>query len=182
MFGSFSSSCGPEELDRELEVKLFLGMLGWEDSRVSAGFIGLAGPGGSDLRNLRRRNGSRLAGTAIMRCNSDFHGRNRRDCIVLDGPNRSIEFARLAALLRCWLASGTILDLGLIQRTSSSRWRPSTMWDGCRVVEQQQGTSLILAESAVRGALLCPVSDDHNEKAYYVVDTVDGDMFLCLNF
>ena len=64
MFGSFSSSCGPEELDRELEVKLFLGMLGWEDSRVSAGFIGLAGPGGSDLRNLRHRNGSRLAGTA----------------------------------------------------------------------------------------------------------------------
>ena len=117
MFGSFSSSCGPEELDRELEVKLFLGMLGWEDSRVSAGFIGLAGPGGSDLRNLRR---SRLAGTAIMQCNSDFHGRNWRDCIVLDGPNRSIEFARLAALLRCWLPSGTILDLGLIQRTSSS--------------------------------------------------------------
>jgi hypothetical protein len=56
------------------------------------------------------------------------------------------------------------------------------MWDGCRVVEQQQRTSFILAESAVRGALLCPVSDDDNEKAYYVVDTVDGDMFLRLNF
>ena len=51
-----------------------------------------------------------------------------------------------------------------------------------RDVEQQQRTSLILAESAVRGALLCPVSDDDNEKAYYVVDTVDGDMFLRLDF
>ena len=29
-------SSSSEELDRELEVKVFLGMLGWEDSRVSA--------------------------------------------------------------------------------------------------------------------------------------------------
>jgi len=120
-------------------------------------------------------------GTDIMRCNSDFHGRNRHDCIIVDGSNRSTDFARLAALLRCWLPSGTILDLVLIQRTSPSRWRPSTMWDGCRVVEQQQRTSLILAESAIRGALLCPISNDDDEKAFYVVDTVDGDMYLRLN-
>lgn len=117
-------------------------------------------------------------GTDIMRCNPDFHGRHRFDCVIIHDDAPKLSVARLRDLFRCWLPSGKTLDLALVHRFSRSQWKPRTVWDGCRVLYEEPDTTLVRMDYLVRGALVCPVSEQADEKFYYFIDCIEPDIFL----
>lgn len=114
----------------------------------------------------------------ILRCNPDFHGKSRFDCVVIHDDAPRITCARLRSLIRCWLPSGKALDLAVIHGFTGSKWKPRTVWKGCRILDEDNGSSIVRMDYLLRGALLCPVSEQDGEKAHYFIDTVDPDMFL----
>ena len=120
-------------------------------------------------------------GTDIMRCNPNFHGRPRYDCIIIHDDAPMLSVARLCDLFRCWLPSGKIIELVLVRRFSDSKWKPRTVWDGCRVLDERQDTTLVQMNYIVRGALVCPVSERAEEISHYLIDSIDADIFLRAN-
>jgi hypothetical protein len=116
-----------------------------------------------------------------MRCNPNFHGRPRYDCVVINDDASDTTISRIRDLIRCWLPSGKVIDIALIRGFSPSKWRPRTMWKGCRVVEEDKSLSFMLLEYIIRGGLVCPVSERKGERTNYIVDTIDSDMFLRAN-
>lgn len=113
-----------------------------------------------------------------MRCNPKFHGRQRFDCVIIHDDAPKLSVARLCDLFRCWLPSGNTVDIALVHRLSSSKWKPRTMWDGCRVLDEELDTTLVQVDYLLRGALICPVSDRVEERSHYFIDSVDPDIFL----
>ncbi|KAJ7193042.1 hypothetical protein GGX14DRAFT_339141, partial [Mycena pura] len=83
-------------------------------------------------------------------------------------------------LIRCRLPSGRIVDVAMIRMMKRSNWRPRNRWDGCFVFDEQHETSFLLIDWIVRGALLCPVrpAPASYPRLHFLVDVVDGDMFL----
>ena len=119
----------------------------------------------------------------ILRCNSNFHGGPRFDCVIIHDDAPGITCARLRSLIRCWLPAGKILDLALVRRFSCSKWKLRTLWKGCRILDEDEGSLTIVSlDYLLRGALMCPVSEREGETAHYFVDTVDPDMFLRENY
>ncbi|KAF8149988.1 hypothetical protein B0H34DRAFT_785238 [Crassisporium funariophilum] len=117
-------------------------------------------------------------GTDIMRCNANFHGRRQFDCVIIHDDAPKLSVARLCDLFRCWLPSGKAVGLALVHRFSCSKCKPKTLWDGCRVLDEESHTTLVQMEYLLCGALVCPVSERAEEKTYYFVDSVDPDIFL----
>ena len=120
----------------------------------------------------------------ILLCNPNFHGGPRFDCVIIHDDAPGITCARLQSVIRCWLPAGKVLDLALVRGFTCSKWKPRTLWKGCRILDED-GSSLLTIVSMVyvlRGALMCPVSEREGEKAHYFVDTVDPDMFLRENY
>jgi hypothetical protein len=117
-------------------------------------------------------------GTNIMRCNPNFHDRQRFDCVIIHDDAPKLSIARLCDLFRFWLPSGNTLDLALVHRFSPSKWKPRTTWDGCRVLDEGPDTTLVQMDYLIRGALVCPVSERAEEKSHYFIDSVDPDIFL----
>jgi len=113
-----------------------------------------------------------------MRCNPKFHNRQRFDCVIIHDDAPELSVARLYDLFRFWLPSGKSLDLALVRRFSCSKWKPRTMWDGCRVLDEELDTTLVQMDYLLRGALVCPVSERAQERSHYFIDSVDPDMFL----
>jgi hypothetical protein len=58
------------------------------------------------------------------------------------------------------------------------RWKPNTVWNGCKVLEEDKSSSFLLMDEVVRGALLAPAFGSENRLLYYFIDTVDSDMYL----
>ena len=52
------------------------------------------------------------------------------------------------------------------------------MWDGCRILDEEQSTTLVQMDYLLRGALVSPVSNQAGEKSYYFIDSIDPDIFL----
>ena len=113
-----------------------------------------------------------------MRCNPDFHGKPRFDCVVIHDDAPGITCARLESLIRCWLPSGKVADFALIHGFTHSEWKPRTIWKGCRVLDEDTRPSIVRMDYLLRGVLMCPVSGEDGKKAHYLIDTVDPDMFL----
>jgi hypothetical protein len=118
----------------------------------------------------------------ILRCNSDFHGQPRFDCVVIHDDAPGITCARLQSLIRCWLPSGKVVDFAIIHGFTRSGWKPRTLWKGCRVLDEDEMSSIVQMDYLLRGALMCPVSGKDDERAHYLIDTVDPDMFLRANY
>jgi hypothetical protein len=118
----------------------------------------------------------------ILRCNPHFHGEPRYDCVVVHDDAPGITCARLQSLVRCWLPSGKIVDLALIRGFSSSKWKPRTLWKGCRILDEDDSSSIVMIDYLLRGALLCPVTERDGEKTHYFIDTIDPDIFLRENY
>ena len=117
----------------------------------------------------------------ILRCNRQFHGQERYDCLLSGSGGSALQFSRLKALLRCKLPSGRLLDVAMVHKfTSHARWKPNTVWNGCKVFEEDKLLSFLLMDEVVRGALLAPAfgSENSGRLLYYFIDTVDGDMYL----
>ncbi|KAJ7215965.1 hypothetical protein GGX14DRAFT_359331, partial [Mycena pura] len=123
----------------------------------------------------------------ILRCNDNWYNKGpRRDCIIFNSDLPGLAAARLRTLLRCRLPSGRVVDLVIVQVMKSSNWRPRTPWDGCLVFSEEVNFTFLLMDYIIRGALLAPVRPHPTSRAHinlhYLVDAVDGDMFLrCLN-
>jgi hypothetical protein len=121
----------------------------------------------------------------ILRCNPNFHGGPRFDCVIIHDDAPGITCARLQCLIRCWLPAGKVLDLALVRRFTCSKWKPRTLWKGCRILDEDEGSeslTIVSMDYLLRGALMCPVSELEGEKAHYFVDTVDPDIFLWENY
>ncbi|KAG6847873.1 hypothetical protein H0H93_005308 [Arthromyces matolae] len=115
----------------------------------------------------------------IIRCNKLFHGRERFDCVVVNMDLPGLVVARVRALLRCKLPSGKVLDLAIVKMLSRTQsWKPNTVWSGCEVHEEDKNPSFILMDYIVRGCLVSPTFDSKAPHMFYLVDTVDEDMFL----
>lgn len=83
---------------------------------------------------------------------------------------------RLELIFRCYLPRNATLDLAMIQPYRTSNWSPKTRTD-CPVKEFSMDSVFIALEHVTRGVLLCPIFQAPRE-VFYVVDTVDEDMFL----
>lgn len=121
-------------------------------------------------------------GMNMMRCNPNFHGRERFDCVIIHDDAQNLSVARLLDLFRCWLPSGKVVNLALVRHFSSSKWKPKTVWEGCRVLDEDSNATLVQMDYILRGALVCPVSDQEEERSHYFIDSVDPDIFLRENY
>ncbi|KAJ7802304.1 hypothetical protein B0H14DRAFT_3884659 [Mycena olivaceomarginata] len=123
-------------------------------------------------------------GEDILRCHADWYRRGPRyDCLLFDAADERLACARLRSLVRCQLPSGRIVDVAMVQLMQKSSWRPRTHWDGCLVFDECREIDFLLVEHIVRGAP-APVrpAPSGRSHSHYLVDFVDGDMFLrCLN-
>jgi hypothetical protein len=117
----------------------------------------------------------------ILRCNPDFHQRQRYDCVIVNSDSPGTTIARLRSLLRCRLLSGKVIDIALVHSFTRTKWKPDTMWDNCQICVESRESSFMMMDYVVRGALLCPVFNHSDTRLHYIMDTVDGDMFLRVN-
>ncbi|KAJ7145980.1 hypothetical protein C8R44DRAFT_826977 [Mycena epipterygia] len=114
----------------------------------------------------------------IVHCNPSFHGHHRYDSVLLNSDAPVMSFARLSSLLRFTLETKRQFDVALIQEFRVSKWKPKTNWARCQVREQLKGYSLVLMDYVIRGTLLTPATGSGRDNLYFLVDTVDADMFL----
>ena len=116
-------------------------------------------------------------GRDILRCNPDFHNHERYDCVIINDDSPATTVIRLRSLLRCQLSSGKVIDMALVH---TFKWKPDTMWNNCQIYTEAKDSSFVLMDYVVRGALLCPVFNS-DARQHYLMDIVDGDMFLRVN-
>jgi hypothetical protein len=72
-----------------------------------------------------------------------FHGEPRYECVVVHDDAPRLTCARLQSLIRCWLPSGKVLDLALIHGFTNSKWKPRTLWKGCRILDEDDNSSIV---------------------------------------
>ena len=116
----------------------------------------------------------------ILRCNPNFHQRKRYDCVIINDDTPGTSVACLRSLLRCRLPSRKVVDIALVHTFTRNSWKPYMMWKNCQISAEARNSSFVLLDYVVWGALLCPVFDS-DARLHYVIDTVDGDMFLRVN-
>lgn len=110
----------------------------------------------------------------ILRCNPEFHGRPRYDCVVVNtNPN---SFARLQALFSVQTTSKNRHDIALIRYFGPSPWKPKTKWDGCQTFEQKD-YDFAFIKYFVRGCHMIPAFEKTG-KVFYLNDLIDSDAFL----
>lgn len=116
----------------------------------------------------------------ILRCNLDFHQREQYDCVIINDDSPGTTVARLCSLLRCQLPSRKVMDIALVHAFANDKWKPNTLWDNCQIRAESKESSFVSMDYIVRGAVVCPVFDSET-RLHYIVDTIDGDMFLRIN-
>jgi hypothetical protein len=60
-----------------------------------------------------------------LRCNSDFHGCERYDCVIINEDSPGLTIVRLRLLLRCRLTSGKVIDMALVCSFDRDNWIPA---------------------------------------------------------
>ena len=123
--------------------------------------------------------------TDYLRCSPSFFGRPRYDGVfyLLDGtdggPDAKYGFGILIFVFTLEIQGEGKVPFAMIEDMlpPTQRRRMDEELGLCRVRSKgRTRTSIILAESIIRGALLYRVPDRPSD--YYVVDTVDADMFI----
>jgi hypothetical protein len=115
--------------------------------------------------------------TDYLRCNESFHHHERYDHVLVANEGGSF-FARLLSLFQ-YQTDTQSHSLALVRvygRPPGSIRRKDRELGLHRVRVKNTQYAIIDVESIVRGALL--VEDADNQGDYFVVDTIDGDMFL----
>ncbi|KAJ7203003.1 hypothetical protein GGX14DRAFT_570267 [Mycena pura] len=120
----------------------------------------------------------------ILRCNPSFQSNNeqRLDCVNVNLTPDALdfEFARLLYLFRCRLPSKCEVDVALVRVFKQARWKPKTVWENCRVLEDGR-TMLMLPKYIffIRGAhLINAFGSKKEDTTFYLNDVVDADWFL----
>lgn len=115
--------------------------------------------------------------TDILHCKESFHGRQRYDHVIV-ATERGYFFARLLRLFKISVATESHY-LAYVQsycRPAGQARRKDKDLGLYRLRVKASPYEIISTESIVRGALL--VQDSERSDDYFVVNTVDGDMFL----
>ncbi|KAJ7822160.1 hypothetical protein B0H13DRAFT_2204392, partial [Mycena leptocephala] len=117
----------------------------------------------------------------ILRCNPKFHNAPRFDSVIYETDDDQLAMGQLQFVFRAHLPSGAKLDLAMIRQFRKTSWQPRTRTD-CPIREKlsAQSSMFITLEHVVRGALLSPISGARQDM-HYVIDCVDGDMYLRVN-
>ena len=63
----------------------------------------------------------------ILRCNPNFHQRERYDCVNINDDTPGTSVAHLRSLLQCQLPSGKVVDIALVHAFAQNSWKPYTM-------------------------------------------------------
>ena len=119
--------------------------------------------------------------TDYLRCNPEFYGHPRYDCVIVHTGGDHYIFARLIFVFRCTIDQKQ-LSLALVHPfdapVESLAQRPKDKDLRLFRVRAQLRTKpeFIPVHSIVRGALLAP--DFDKEGDFFVMDSVDTDMFL----
>ena len=115
--------------------------------------------------------------TDILRCNESFHSQPRYDHILVATENGHF-FAHILRLFQIVMGNLThsVAYVKLYCRPSGQVRRKGKDLGLYRVRVKANPYEIISIQSIVRGALL--VQDSDNLDDYFVVDTVDADMFL----
>nr|VWO96301.1 Hsp70 [Ganoderma boninense] len=124
--------------------------------------------------------------TDHLRCNPKFQNHPRYDCVIYKPSgsdaaarsNRTIAFARLKLVFLYKFQDNTY-PFALIEGFDvvGARSAVDTDLGLCRV-RSRLSTEFILVDQIIRGALLVKDHGQDNDHDYFVVDTVDSDMFL----
>ncbi|KAG1826427.1 hypothetical protein EV424DRAFT_1600316 [Suillus variegatus] len=114
----------------------------------------------------------------LLRCNPSFFGSPRYDCVMVKAQDQPF-FARLIFLFRCSIGE-IVLSFALIHPYDVAighRRRQDIDLGLYRVrAKPRASLELISVESIIRGAVLA--SDPATAGDYFVVDTIDTDIFL----
>jgi len=120
--------------------------------------------------------------TDYLRCNPEFNKRPRYDFIIADCSQGRV-FAQLVFVFTCRV-SGREHHLALVQPLEKKS-RPSTKSADKNLsiyrwhIQARSRCEVIHLDCIVRGAVL--VADMKYKGDYFVIDTLDGDMFLRVN-
>ncbi|KAJ7052426.1 hypothetical protein C8F01DRAFT_1065968 [Mycena amicta] len=73
----------------------------------------------------------------LLRCNPDFQTNHEKrfDCVNINLTEDTLEFARILCLFRCRFPSKREVDVALVRIFKKAAWKPKTMWENCRVLE-----------------------------------------------
>ncbi|KAF8987450.1 hypothetical protein BDQ17DRAFT_1258527, partial [Cyathus striatus] len=119
----------------------------------------------------------------ILQYNPSFNEHEWYDCVLVNNDSNGTLVARLHSLLRCRLPSRKEIDMALVHAFNDHTWKPNTMWKNCQIFNKESNSSFLLMDYIICGALMCPTFGNNKllRTLHYIVDTVDGDMFLCIN-
>ena len=115
--------------------------------------------------------------TNHLRCNESFHGHERHDHVLVQLGNSHF-FAHLLHLLKVRVGK-QLHALAYVKsycRPPGSLQRKDKDFGLYRLQTRAKQYEIIPLDSIVRGALLTP--DPDNPGQYFIVDTIDADMFL----
>ncbi|KAH9892021.1 hypothetical protein C8Q73DRAFT_650423, partial [Cubamyces lactineus] len=119
--------------------------------------------------------------TDNLRCNPLFHGAPRYDHVIYNIDHTEVGFAQLQFVFVCEFM-GARYALALVRRLDIVKTRRTVDQDLglCRVrcTNIRHASQFIPVTSIIRGALITPNGAKPSDS--FVVDTVDGDMFLQL--
>ena len=122
-----------------------------------------------------------VTGTDLLRCNPKFWNRPRYDFAIVDFLSRGQVFVQLVFLFMCQVGA-SVYSLALVQALERHPRRGAIKdidkklsiyrWN----IRARSRCEIIPLCSIVRGALLIP--DNKYVGDYFVVDTLDANMFL----
>jgi hypothetical protein len=115
--------------------------------------------------------------TDRLRCNQSFYGAERRDHILVQSKGRHF-FARLLCMFKFAVGDQThaLAYVESYCRPPGTLRRRDKDLGLYRLRLRAKRYEIISLESVVRGAVL--VKDSKDSEDYFVVDTIDADMFL----
>ncbi|KAJ7656964.1 hypothetical protein DFH06DRAFT_466473 [Mycena polygramma] len=116
----------------------------------------------------------------VLRCNPSFqvNHEERFDCVAINMDDDPLTIGRMLFLFQCILPSGRTEDIALVRLFEKSTWRPKTVWQNCRILEDGR-ILFILPRYFVRGAHLINCFGCNKEKhTFYLDDVADFDWLL----
>lgn len=115
----------------------------------------------------------------ILRCNPSFYDRERYDCTLINMASNYGDFtcARVIAIFRCKLPSGSTHDIAAVRLFKRSQWKPKTIIDGCPVLDEANVSRYVMIKYLTRGVHMIPVFDTKDGR-FILNDVVDFDIFL----
>lgn len=109
----------------------------------------------------------------ILRCNTNFHGRERFDFVAINTD--PVSFAQLLFVFTCKDSEDRQCDVALVKMLMPSVLK-SIQWEGMQAFEEQD-VQFISLEYIIRGCHFIPFFSS-KKKIYFLNDVIDSDTFV----